>query len=97
MVDLTVVLSAKDQASLPELRRLLAMQVNLSRDEPGCIRFEAFESQSVSATFILIERWESQAALDVHRTAIGFTTVYASQVLPLVERVAHVCTALPGT
>ena len=42
MVDLTVVLSAKDQASLPELRRLLAMQVNLSRDEPGCIRFEAF-------------------------------------------------------
>lgn len=97
MIDLTVVLSAKEQASLPELRRLLASQVNLSREEPGCIRFEAFESQSVPGTFILIERWESQAALDVHRTAKGFTTVYAPQVLPLVERVAHVCNTLPGT
>jgi quinol monooxygenase YgiN len=97
MIDLTVVLSAKEQASLPELRRLLALQVNLSREEPGCIRFEAFESQSVPGTFILIERWESQAALDVHRTAKGFTTVYAPQVLPLVERVAHVCNTLPGT
>ena len=97
MIDLTVVLSAKDAASIPELRRLLALQVNLSRQEPGCIRFEAFESQSVAGTFILIERWESQAALDVHRTAEGFTTVYGPQVLPLVERVAHVCNSLPGT
>lgn len=97
MIDITVVLSAKDLQSVPELRSLLAMQVNLSRQEPGCVRFEAFESQSVPGTFILIERWESQAALDVHRTAKGFTTVYAPQVLPLVERVAHVCNVLPGT
>lgn len=97
MIDLTVVLSAKDAASIPELRRLLAMQVNLSRQEPGCVRFEAFESQTSPGTFFLIERWESQSALDVHRTAEGFTTVYAPQVLPLVERVAHVCSLLPGT
>ena len=97
MIDLTVVLLARDISSVPKLRELLAMQVNLSRQEPGCVRFEAFESQSVPGTFILIERWESQAALDTHRTAKGFTTVYAPQVLPLVERVAHVCTVLQGT
>ena len=61
------------------------------------MRFEAFESKTVPGTFILIEQWESQAALDTHRTAKGFTTVYAPQVLPLVDRVAHVCQPLQGT
>ncbi len=97
MIDLTVVLTAKDLASVSELRSLLALQVQLSRAEPGCIRFEAFESNSVPGTFILIERWESQAALDEHRTAKGFTTIYAPKVLPLVDRVPHVCSVLPGT
>ncbi len=97
MVDITVILTAKELASVPELRTLLATQVRLSRAEPGCVRFEAFESQSVPGTFILIERWESQAALDEHRKAEGFTTVYAPKVLPLVERVPHICSTLPGT
>lgn len=94
MVDLTVVLTARDSSSLPELRELLLLQAQLSREEPGCLRFEVYESQSVPGTFILIERWESQQALDVHRTAKGFTTVYAPRVLPLVDRVPHVCQSL---
>ena len=97
MIDLTVVLTAKDLASVGELRSLLGSQVQLSRAEPGCIRFEAFESNSVPGTFILIERWESQAALDEHRKAKGFNTIYAPKVLPLVDRVPHVCSVLPGT
>lgn len=94
MIDLTVILSAKDVVSLPELRSLLAMHVNLSRQEPGCLRFEALESQSVPGTFFLIERWESQAALDVHREAEAIITIYRPKVLPLVERVVHVCDVL---
>lgn len=78
MIDITVVLCAKDINSVPQLRELLAMQMNLSRQEPGCVRLEAFESKTVPGTFILIEQWESQAALDTHRTAKGFTTVYAT-------------------
>ncbi len=97
MIELTVILSAKDIAQVSKLRALLAAQVNLSRAEPGCVRFEAFESQTVPGTFILSERWESQAALDTHRTALGFTTIYAPQVLPLVDRVAHVCNVLHDT
>jgi quinol monooxygenase YgiN len=97
MIDLTVILTAKDSAHLAELRSLLAQQVQLSRAEPGCVRFEAYESGSVPGTFILIERWESQAALDEHRKATGFTTIYAPKVLPLVDRVPHVCTVLAGT
>ena len=97
MVDLTVILTANDLANLPELRTLLATQVQMSRAEPGCIRFEAFESQTVPGTFILVERWESQAALDEHRKATACMTVYFPKVIPLVSRVPHVCSVLPGT
>jgi quinol monooxygenase YgiN len=97
MVDITVILTARDPASLPELRELLAAHVSLSRREPGCVRFEAYESQSVAGTFVLIERWESPSALELHRNATGFTTIYAPKVLPLVDRVPYICTAIPGT
>lgn len=96
-VDLTVVLTAKDIGNVTELRDLLATQVNLSREEPGCVRFEAFESQTVPGTFIIVERWKSQTALDEHRKARAITTVYVPRILPLVERVLHVCSVLPGT
>ncbi|MCJ7782040.1 MAG: antibiotic biosynthesis monooxygenase, partial [Acidimicrobiia bacterium] len=75
MVDLTVILTAKDLAHLPELRELLTTQVVMSREEPGCLQFEVFESQTVPGTFIVVERWESEAALDVHRQAEAITTV----------------------
>ena len=96
MIDITVVLTAKSSEQVPTLRELLAKHANLSLQEPGCVRFEAFESQTVANTFVLIERWTSQAELDVHRTAEGFKTIYAPKVLPLVDRVAHVCQMLPG-
>ena len=94
-VDLVVVLTAKDVGTLPELRDLMTMQVNLSRQEPGCVRFDALESQTVSGTFIVVERWSSQAALDEHRKARAITTVYIPKILPLVDRVLHVCSAVP--
>jgi quinol monooxygenase YgiN len=82
---------------MAELRGLLATQVNLSRGEPGCVRFEAFESQTAAGTFIVVEQWKSQAALDEHRKAKAITTVYVPRILPLVERFLHVCSVLPGT
>lgn len=97
MINLTVILTAKDVTNVPQLRELLAAHVSLSREEPGCLRFEAFESDSVAGTFILFEAWESQAALDLHRTATGFVTIYAPKVIPLIDRGVHVCKVLPGT
>ena len=95
MVDLVVILTAKDIGDLPKLRELMATQVHLSREEPGCVRFEAFESQTAPGTFIVVERWASQAALDQHRQARAITTVYIPQILPLVERTLHICSPVP--
>jgi quinol monooxygenase YgiN len=92
-----VILAAKDLADVPQLRDLLTTQVALSREESGCVRFDAFESQTVPGTFIVVERWASEAALEAHRGAEAITTVYLPRIMPLVDRVLHVCSALPGT
>lgn len=94
MIDLIVVLTARDLATMPQLRDLLREQVTRSMREPGCMRFELLESTSVSGTFILIERWESQLALDTHRNADACQTLYFPRIVPLVERVPHVCQSL---
>ena len=91
MICVNVILTAGEDA-IDEIRDLLAEQGRLSRDEPGCLRFEVYHSQSDRQVFILNERWESQEALDVHRTAKAYTEIYQPQVLPRATRVSHVCT-----
>ncbi len=89
MIYVNVVLTLKDAADVPEIRSLLAEQCRLSRLEPGCARFEVYHSTNDQRVFILNEHWESQGALDVHRTATAYTTIYQPQVLPKVDRVPH--------
>ena len=89
MIYLNVWLKVKDPAAADKVRELLAEQGRLSRLEPGCMRFEVYQSQVDPARFLLNEHWQSQAAVDAHRKAHAYTTVYQPQVLPLVEREGH--------
>lgn len=86
---LFVVLTVKEPGDVEKVSALLAEQTRLSRLEPGCLRFEVYHSENDKRKFMLCEHWESQAALDVHRTATAYQTVYAPQVLPLVDREPH--------
>jgi quinol monooxygenase YgiN len=89
VIDLIVVLKARDSASVPVLRELMQTLCGLSLAEPGCLRYELYEASNHPDTFVLIERWESQDALETHRKAEGFVTIYAPKVLPLVDRVPY--------
>ncbi|HEY1066477.1 MAG TPA: putative quinol monooxygenase [Pirellulales bacterium] len=89
MRPLFVVLTVKDPANVETVRELLAEQARLSRLEPGCLRFEVYHSENNRQKFMLCEHWESQAALDVHRTAHAYLTVYQPKVIPLVDRDPH--------
>ncbi len=89
MIYLNVLLTVKDPANIGRVRELLLEQGRLSRQEPGCMRFEVYQSQSDPARLFLNEHWESQAAVDAHRKALAYTTVYQPQVLPLVDREGH--------
>ncbi len=89
MIHLNVILTTKDEQRVSEVRSLLAEQARLSRQEPGCARFEVYHSKEDPRTFLLHEWWESEEALDAHRKAQAYTELYKPKVLPLVERVPH--------
>lgn len=95
-VDLVVILTAKDRSSMDELRELLREQASRSRAEPGCERFEVYEGTEGSGTFVLVERWESMAALETHRSGEACQMLYIPRVLPLVDRVPHLLSRVDG-
>ncbi len=82
-------LTVKDPATVDQVRSLLAEAARLSRQEPGCQRFEVYQSNNDPTRFLLQEHWQSQAAVDKHRTAQAYTTIYQPQVMPLVNREPH--------
>ena len=94
MVSIHVSLTVRNQSDVAKVARLLGEHAKLSRAEPGCLRFELFQSNLDPHAFFIVEAWESQKALDVHREAQAFTTIYAPQVVPLVERAAHPVTPI---
>jgi quinol monooxygenase YgiN len=87
-------LTVKNPADVDEIRELLRQQRRLSLQEPGCQRFEIYQSNNDAQTFLLVERWASQAALDAHRLATAYTTIYQPLVLPRVDRVPHPSTLI---
>ena len=96
MIYANIVLRVKNSADVPVIRELLAEQRRLSLAEPGCERFEVYHSTVDPQTFLLVERWASQAHLDAHRLATAYTTVYQPKVLPKVDRLAHPCELVEG-
>ena len=94
MICNNVIITVKDEKDVEAVRDLLAEQGRLSRQEPGCLRFEVYHSQKDPKVFLLIERWESDEALDAHRQAKAYQEIYKPQVLPRVDRVSHPCTLI---
>lgn len=92
MYCINVWLTVKDSADIATVRGHLAEAARLSRAEPGCQRFEVYQSDTEPAKFLLVERWDSKEALDVHRTAQAYTQIYQPHVLPKVERQPHLST-----
>jgi len=87
-------LTVKDAADVDEIRELLRQQRRLSLQEPGCERFEVYQSNNDPKVFLLVERWKDQPSLDAHRLATAYTTIYQPKVLPKVDRVPHPSTLI---
>ncbi len=92
MFCINVWLTVNDAKDVPEIRDLLAEAARLSREEPGCLRFEVYHSQSDERVLLLCERWESRTAWEEHRNERAFTEIYEPKVLPRVDRVPHIST-----
>jgi quinol monooxygenase YgiN len=94
MICLNVLLTAKDPADVPLIRDLLCEAMRKSRAEPGCLRFDVYHSTAEPRRFTLVEHWAGQEAIDQHRLAEAYTTIYKPRVLPLVDREGHPATML---
>lgn len=89
MYCLNVVLTVRNASDVGMVRSLLTECGRLSRQEPGCIRYEVCHSQNNPQVFILCERWATQADWQEHRKGRAVLELYEPKVLPLVERVPH--------
>ena len=94
MIYVNIILTVKDPNDVGEIQSLLSEQGRLSRQEPGCMRFEVYHSQNDPKIFVLNEHWADQAAIDAHRKAAAYTTIYQPKVLPRVDRVPHPSTLI---
>lgn len=94
MIHLNVILTVRAPADVARVRDLLAETARRSAQEPGCERFEIYQSDAEPAVFMLVERWRDQAALDAHRVGETFQNFYTPNVLPLVERAPHPSTRI---
>ena len=89
MITMNILLTVKVEADVQRVRTLLTEAMRKSRQEPGCERFDVYHSQADPCRFTLVEHWASQEALDAHRQAEAYTTIYKPQVMPLVDREGH--------
>lgn len=94
MFCINVILTIKDESNVPQVADWLTEAGRLSRAEPGCENFEVCHSESDPRVIILCERWESEQAWQDHRDRKAFQEIYKPHVLPLVDRVPHICKIL---
>ena len=94
MITMNILLTVKVEADVQRVRTLLTEAMRKSRQEPGCERFDVYHSQADPCRFTLVEHWASKEALDAHRQAEAYTTIYKPQVMPLVDREGHPVTLL---
>lgn len=48
------------------IRDALTTLAEATRQEAGCLAYDLFESEAAPGTFVTVERWVDQAALDEH-------------------------------
>ncbi|NKB33153.1 MAG: antibiotic biosynthesis monooxygenase [Pseudomonadales bacterium] len=89
MIYNNVMLTVKNFDDIETVRELLKEQARMSTEEPGCERFEVYHSRSDRQQFLLVERWETEEDLALHKEAKAFTELYLPKVIPLVERTPH--------
>jgi quinol monooxygenase YgiN len=56
-----------------------------SREEPGCLSFDAYLKTGDANSLVLLERYESPAAFEAHRATPHFARLVLGQIVPLLD------------
>lgn len=65
----TVALIRAQDGSVDVVRDALTELKARTREEEGCLRYDVFESAVAPGTFVTVEEWTDQSALDQHLTS----------------------------
>lgn len=94
-VKIVAVLTARADA-VDRLRALLDGMLELSRAEPGNLRYDLWQDQSDPNRFVLDELYADADAVDAHRATPHFQN-YLSRIGDLAERSAFVLDPVSAT
>ncbi len=89
MFYLNVWLTVQDSARVEAVANALIRCGEQSRLEDGCMRWEAYQSESNPNCFLLVEHWATKEHWERHRTGPTVTEIYFKEVIPHVTREAH--------
>lgn len=89
MYYLNVFLTVPDDARVADVAKALARCGAESRLEPGCERWEAYQSDADPKKFLLVERWTTKADWEAHRNGKAVQEIYLKEVIPHVVREPH--------
>lgn len=79
MSELNVVATIPVKAEhVDALRTALTGLAEATRQEPGCLAYDLYESAAAPGVFVTVERWSDQAALDAHMQAPHVAAAFAS-------------------
>ncbi|CAN5521742.1 antibiotic biosynthesis monooxygenase [soil metagenome] len=56
-----------------------------SREEPGCLAFDAYVKTGDASDLVLLERYETSAAFESHRATAHFERLVLGQIVPLLS------------
>ena len=68
------------------LRKMLEGMVLPSRAEPGCLRYDIYETAERPGRFIVVEAWEDEAALDGHKASAHYKEYKANYEVHTAEK-----------
>ena len=60
------------------IRSALTDLVEATREEEGCVSYDLFESQAAPGTFVTVEVWRDQEALDSHMQSPHLQQAFAA-------------------
>lgn len=89
MFHLIVTIAANTPTDVAPVAAALARMRPLCLAEPGCVRWEAYQSQQESAKFVLVEHWQSRELWEAHGDLAAIQQIYLPEVFPRITREVH--------
>lgn len=74
MIRINVTIEVKSEVCA-QVMELLREMSELSRQEKGCIGYEIFENSRLNNVLMIVETWENEALLAIHKESDHFVRI----------------------